>query len=315
MQSTLPPVIAALLGCVSVWFAVNGVAALVGSRSKTARLKRRIDSSGTSSGEAPKVRGLGPLLAGFAGHLGERMAPKDEHELSNTSFSLQRAGYYNANAAKIFWGVKIAVSALGILTVALAKLLTGFSAQPPVMALLLLFPAVVGIYLPNVWLKTRISKRRNQIQRSLPDALDLMVVCVESGMGLDQAINRVSSEMRISDPILSHEFKLVILELRAGKARAEALKNLARRVNLEDVNSLVTLIIQSDSFGTSIAKTLRVYSDAMRTTRYQRAEEIASKLPVKILFPLILFILPALFVVLIGPAGIKLMDVFTKMPS
>lgn len=311
MQSMLIPFIAALLGCVSVWLAVNGVASMVGSRSKLTRLKSRIGTGGSNT----RGRGFGSLITCFAGQIGQRVAPKDQSELSDTSFALQRAGFYNSNAATIFWGVKLAVSATGFLVVGLAKVVAGLETSPPVLALLLLFPAVVGLYAPNLWLRRRISKRRREIQCSLPDALDLMVVCVESGMGLDQAIHRVSSEMRITDPVLAHEFKLVILELRAGKARADALKNLARRVNLEDVNSLVTLIVQADSFGTSIAKTLRVYSDAMRTTRYQRAEEIASKLPVKILFPLILFILPALFVVLIGPASIKLMNVFTNMPS
>jgi len=310
MQATLMPILAALLGSVSVFLVVNGVAAVVGSKNKVQRLKGRMGAA-----PAAKKGGLAPLLTSLAGSLGERVAPKDQDELSSTSFALQRAGFYNASATTIFWGVKIALSVLGLISVLLAKMVSGFSASPAVLALLLIFPAVVGIYLPNVWLRSRIKKRRNEIQCSLPDALDLMVVCVESGMGLDQSIHRVSTEMRITDPVLSHEFKLMILELRAGKARSEALKNLARRVNLEDVNSLVTLIVQADSFGTSIAKTLRVYSDAMRTTRYQRAEEIASKLPVKILFPLILFILPALFVVLIGPASIKLMNVFTNMPS
>lgn len=312
MQASLIPYLSALLACVSVWFAFNGVASLVSSRSKIERLKSRM---GGSSKASAKGRGLGAIITGLAGLVGERVAPKDADELSSTSFALQRAGFYNANATTIFWGVKLAVCVLGFALVLLAKAVSGFEAAPAVLALLVLFPAVVGMYIPNVWLRSKISKRRNEIQRSLPDALDLMVVCVESGMGLDQAIHRVSTEMRFTDPVLAHEFKLVILELRAGKARADALKNLARRVNLEDVNSLVTLIVQADSFGTSIAKTLRVYSDAMRTTRYQRAEEIASKLPVKILFPLILFILPALFVVLIGPASIKLMNVFTNMPS
>jgi tight adherence protein C len=310
MQTMLIPALTAILGCVSVWISVNGLASMIGSKNKVAKIKGRIGSSGVTA----KSSGFTPMLAGFAGQLGEHVAPKDESELSNTSFALLRAGFYGKNAAKIFWGAKIALASAGLFLALAIRFLTGFEAAMGVVLLVVIVPGVIGMYLPNYWLKNRIAKRRHAIQCSLPDALDLMVVCVEAGMGLDQAIHRVSEEMSVSDPILSQEFKLVILELRAGKARQDALKNLARRVNLEDVNSLVTLIVQSDSFGTSIAKTLRVYSDAMRTTRYQRAEEIASKLPVKILFPLILFILPALFMVLAGPASIKLMGVFKQMP-
>ena len=132
------------------------------------------------------------------------------------------------------------------------------------------------------------------------------MVCVEAGVGLDAAINRVGEEMRLSNKVLSEEFRLLSLELRAGKTRRDALRNLAMRTDLEDVSSFVTLLIQTDKFGTSVAQAVRVQSDSMRRKRFQRAEEMAAKLPVKLVFPLILFIFPALFIVVLGPAAIRI---------
>jgi tight adherence protein C len=142
-----------------------------------------------------------------------------------------------------------------------------------------------------------------------PDALDLLVVCVEAGMGLDAAIKRVGEEMKLSNKILSDELNLLNLEFRAGKPRQSALRNLAIRTGLEEMSNFVTLLIQTDRFGTSVARALRVHSESMRTRRYQKAEETATKLPVKLVFPLILFILPTLFITILGPAAIKIIRV------
>ena len=172
--------------------------------------------------------------------------------------------------------------------------------------------ALLGFYLPDIWLRQKTDKRKEKILNALPDALDLLVVCVESGMGLDSAIYRVAQEMRLNSPELSDELQLMNLELRAGKSRRDALKNLALRTNLEEINSLVTLLIQTDQFGTSMADALRIYSDSYRTQRYQRAEELAAKLPVKLIFPLVIFIFPALFVVLLGPAAISIYNALLK---
>ncbi len=194
----------------------------------------------------------------------------------------------------MFWGVKAGLTLCGLLLGLVIRLLAGDDIPLGMVALLFICPAVVGLYAPNVWLSRRIKARRLDITNSLPDALDLLVVCVEAGMGLDQAFARVAREMAATNPVLAEELNLVILELRAGKSRAEALKNLAARVALEDVNSLVTLIVQADAFGTSV-------------------EEIAAKMPVKLLFPLVFCILPALFVTIMGPAFITLMRVFEQM--
>ena len=149
-------------------------------------------------------------------------------------------------------------------------------------------------------------RRKDMIVKGFPDALDLLVVCVEAGMGLDAAINRVAEEIRLSSPVLSDEFRILNLELRAGKARADALRNLGVRTDVEEVRNFATLLVQTDRFGTSVAQALRVHSDAMRVRRYQKAEELAGKLPVKLMVPLIFFIFPAIFVVVIGPAVIQI---------
>jgi tight adherence protein C len=166
--------------------------------------------------------------------------------------------------------------------------------------------ALIGFYLPDLYLKLMIRGRKQQIVLGFPDALDLLVVCVEAGMGLDAAISRVADEINLSSRVISEEFRILNLELRAGKSRLDALRNLGTRTDVEDVRSFSTLLIQTDRFGTSVAQALRVHSDAMRTQRYQKAEELAAKLPVKMMFPLILFIFPAIFVVIVGPAAIQI---------
>jgi tight adherence protein C len=169
--------------------------------------------------------------------------------------------------------------------------------------------AACGYYGPVLWLRRAIGSRKDALQRAIPDALDLMVVCVEAGLGLDQAIGRVGEEVKRAHPELSDELNILALELRTGVSRREALRNLAHRTDLEEVRNLVAILVQTDRFGTSIGQALRVHADAMRTTRGLKAEELAAKLPVKMLFPLIFFIFPIMFIVLIGPAAIKMVRV------
>jgi tight adherence protein C len=177
----------------------------------------------------------------------------------------------------------------------------------------MLFPAfligsmVAGYYGPQMWLRNMITKRKERLVNGFPDALDLMVVCVEAGLGLDQAMNRVGNEVKQGHPDLGEEFILLNLELRAGLSREQALRNLVNRTDLEDIRSLVALLIQTDRFGTSIGLALRVHSDSMRLKRRLKAEEKGAMLPVKLMIPLILFIFPALMVVIIGPGVINLM--------
>jgi tight adherence protein C len=177
----------------------------------------------------------------------------------------------------------------------------------------MLFPAFLigsmfaGYYGPQMWLRNMISKRKELLVNGFPDALDLMVVCVEAGLGLDQAIYRVGTEVKQGHPDLGEEFILLNLELRAGLSREQALRNLVNRTDLDDIRSLVALLIQTDRFGTSIGQALRVHSDSMRLKRRLKAEEKGAQLPVKLMIPLILFIFPALMVVIVGPGVISLM--------
>lgn len=305
---TLAPLAVAVLGFVSVLLMGIALMGVAGGRTRTARLERRLH--GKTKEQAP---GLGAALASRAQQLGERVGPKNEQELHKISKDLVLAGINTRNGAAIFWGVKTVLTLGGIMAGLGLRMLLPQGTPPAVHVVVCMLPASLGLYLPNVWLRMRTGKRRQAIVNAMPDCLDLLVVCVEAGMGLDQALARVGSELRLTSPILADELRTVSLELRAGKGRSDALRNLAQRVGVDDITSLVTLIVQADAFGTSVAQTLRVYSDSLRTTRYQRAEEIAAKMPVKILFPLIFFILPALLVTIMGPAALKLMVVFQKM--
>ena len=194
----------------------------------------------------------------------------------------------------------------------IALMFLGIPVRKMALLMLLLTLALAGFYGPDLWVRLAIARRQEKITDGFPDALDMMVVCVEAGMGLDQAIKRVSDEMKLNYRVISEEFGQMNMELRAGRSRQDAMRNLAARTDVEDVKSLVTLLIQTDKFGTSIAQALRVHSDSMRTKRRQRAEERAMKLPVKLLFPLILFIFPSLFVAVIGPGAIKIYRVLIQ---
>jgi tight adherence protein C len=171
----------------------------------------------------------------------------------------------------------------------------------------------VAYVVPSMVLARMAKRRQHRIRLGLPDALDLLVVSVEAGLGLDQAIQRVSDELAFAHPDLSDELRLINLELRAGKARADALHNLATRTALDDVSSLVTMLVQTDKFGTSVAQSLRVHSETLRTKRRQRAEEAAAKTGAKMVFPLVLCIFPAIWVVTLGPAVIKFIQILLPM--
>lgn len=249
----------------------------------------------------------------FISSLGNRIKPKDEEEISHLRGSLTRAGYRAHRAVLVFFGYRVFLAGLFPAIFFLGKVFFVRTVQPGSLTAIAVLLAVAGYYLPNLWLKIKTSSRQEKMLEGFPDALDLMVVCVEAGMGLDAAINRVGEEMKLRNAVVSEEFRLMGLELRAGKLRREALRNLGMRTGLDEVKSLMTLLIQTDKFGTSIAQALRVHSDSMRTRRYQKAEEIAAKLPVKLVFPLIFFIFPSLFVVVIGPGVIRIFRVL--LPS
>lgn len=241
--------------------------------------------------------------------LGRLVQTEKQEDLSRIRKRLVKAGYHGDAALKLFFGSKVFFAlALASLPVTLKFTVLPLTAAQSLA--LVTFCVVSGFYLPDLFVYEMTQIRKRRIFQSFPDALDLMVVCVEAGMGLDAAIKRVGDEMAIKSKILSEEFRLLSLELRAGNPRPVALRNLAMRTDLEDVSSLVTLLVQTDRFGTRVAQALRVHSDSMRTKRYQLAEETAAKLPVKMVFPLIFFIFPALSITVLGPALINLYRVF-----
>jgi tight adherence protein C len=236
------------------------------------------------------------------GSLGKFLHPKKAESISEIRRMFFKAGYRKEGAAPLFFGLKVFLALLLFAGATMAKVVFWPDVPSSRFTYILFTSIFAGFYLPNLWIKLRIARRKEQIQHGIPDALDLMVVCVEAGVGLDAAINKVSDEIKTAHPELADELRLVNLEIRAGKQRQEALKNLVWRTDSDDLSSLVTLLIQTEKFGTSVAQALRVHSDGMRTRRYQRAEEIAQKLPIKLIFPLALFILPMFLLIVLGPA-------------
>jgi tight adherence protein C len=225
--------------------------------------------------------------------------PLSPAEANKSRGWLMQAGYREARHETIYFGLRVFCALLGLLVVVSA---TGFDSP----YLLVGIPAL-GFLLPRFVLKRMIRERQRRIRVGLADALDLTVICVEAGLSLDQALARVGQDLRYAHPDLSDEFYLVNLEMRAGKPRPEALRNLADRTGVDDIRALVGVLIQTDRFGTSVAQALRVHSDSLRTERRQRAEEQAAKTTIKMIPALVIFVLPSMFFVTLGPAVIGLL--------
>ena len=223
---------------------------------------------------------------------------------SKAQLPMVRAGYRSASAMMAMQGMKI------LMPVAFVALVFATGMYRLNVVFVPLLAAVVGYLLPELWLMWRVQARQHRLRLALPDALDMLVICVEAGLGLDQALMRVAQELRITHPQLSEELQLVNMEMRVGKTRLEAMRELARRTGVEDIKALVAMLIQTERFGTSIAQSLRVHSDDLRMKRRQRAEEMSAKTTVKMVPPLVFFIFPALMVVILGPAVIMLMRQF-----
>ncbi|MFZ0337304.1 MAG: type II secretion system F family protein [Terracidiphilus sp.] len=237
----------------------------------------------------------------------ENLMPKSKQEVSIIRQRLTRAGYRNESAIKIFYGTKVATP----IVLAAIALVTGLANLGPFFVYLLAFG--VGFLGPDFYLGKMIAKRQKKINRGLPDVLDLLVICMEAGLSLDQATARTAQELTQSQPELCDELNIVVLEQHAGRARSDSWKNLSERTGVESVRNLVSMLVQTEQFGTSIAKMLRVHSDSLRVQRIQAVEEMASKTSVKLVFPLVLFIFPALFLVTLGPAAIVMVEAFSKL--
>ena len=303
------PLLIALFTFLAVLLASSAVFLYMNSREALQTWRRRADGTHSvteATGAAEQMMAqFHALLEWFA-----RMnQPSNVDEVRATRRQLITAGYRSGKAPVFFAGAKLF---LAVLMTALIALVPAKTLGFPTFSNLVFYyvlAATCGYYAPTLWLRRAIAQRKGALQRAIPDALDLMVVCVEAGLGLDQAITRVGEEVKRTHPALSDELNLLAMELRTGVSRQEALRNFAHRTDLEEVRNLVALLIQTDRFGTSIGQALRVHADAMRTTRRLRAEELAAKLPVKLLFPLVFFIFPSMFIVLLGSAVIQMVRV------
>ncbi len=298
----LLPILAFVFGSLLV-----AAAAMALAPSGASALERRlgeVTGSGIKAIESEE-RAYGKALVDGFRRLGA-VAPKQKSEVGKLQQRLTAAGYRGNEALVVFYGIR-----LGVAFTAFLILSTPLIVQPNLLFAVL--GAVIGYVLPAMVLARMAKARQHRIRLGLADVLDLLVVSVEAGLGLDQAIQRVGQELAFAHPDLCDELRLINLELRAGKARADALHNLGERTGVDDVTSLVAMLVQTDKFGTSVAHSLRVHSETLRTKRRQRAEEAAAKTGVKMVFPLVCCIFPAIWVVSIGPAAIKFIQVIGPM--
>jgi tight adherence protein C len=284
----------------------------------TSAATERLKSMGGAGGLSGVVSATVEAEPSAAGALAERMAsplqrlaPPSAAEARKVQKELMHAGFRSANGPAVYRGLQLLSLVFFPAAVAFACAVLG---RPLSSALIWIIVAVaVGGYLPRFVLKRLIRRRQLLLRWGLADALDLMVVSIEAGLGLNAALVRVGEELRTVHPDMSDEFEITNLEIRVGRERDEALRNLSERCGVDDLKSLVAMLIQADRFGTSIAKAVRVYADSLRTKRRQRAEQAAQKAAVKLLMPLALFLFPTLFIVVLGPAALNLMDTFGKM--
>ena len=283
---------------------IIGAAALAFMPNRAAAIDRRLEELTLGRDEEEQKPRFQSLVGVFK-RIGEKV-PRSPKEMGPLRLRLVQAGYRREEALTIFFGIRVMFALVLFMFFS-----TSIVARPNMTMALAGLGA--GYVLPGMLLARLAKRRAHKIRLSLADALDLLVVSVEAGLGLDQAMSRVAAELNFAYPQLSEELKLINLELRAGKPRAEALRNLADRTGVDDLSSLVTMLIQTDKFGTSVAQSLRVYSETLRTKRRQRAEEAAAKTGVKMVFPLVFCIFPAIWVVTIGPAAIRFMTVLFPM--
>lgn len=269
-------------------------------------IERRLgEVIGESARAVNPSSGLPPFVMDWLRKLGAA-APRSSSEMSKLQQRLTIAGYRNREAVVVFFGLRVAI-ALSVFVLLMSPLIKHSNVG------VALAGCGVAYVLPGIVLARMAKKRQHRMRLGLADALDLLIVTVEAGLGLDQAIQRVSEELAFAHKDLTDELKLINLEIRAGKARAEALQNLSLRTGLDDIASLVTMLVQTDKFGTSVAQSLRVHAETVRTKRRQRAEEAAAKTGAKMVFPLVICIFPAIWVVTVGSAVIKFVQVLLPM--
>lgn len=253
------------------------------------------EASGKQRGLSGTIQHAGASLGGMVGRF-EGALPKSRAEVSLTRQRFISAGYRDESVVSIFYGAKVVLMA-ALLVVALVTGLASFN-----YFFVILFALAAGFLAPDYWLRAKISNRQKQIKNGLPDVLDLLVICVEAGLSMDQATLRTAQELTAAQPALSDELGVIVMEQRMGCPRSDAWRHFAERTGVESVRNLVTILVQAEQFGTSISKTLRIQSETLRMKRVQQVEERAAKTSVKLMFPLAVFIFPVLFLVTLGPA-------------
>jgi tight adherence protein C len=285
---------AAMMGLAIFALLIALMLVVVGVSDPLRRRLRRLEAS-AATGNPAGGAGLGQWL----GPMGERLVPTEEEARSRIARDLRRAGKRSPGAVNLFFGVRLLFTVvpplLLILVVPFVRL------EPAVSIMLVVITAIAGYLLPRFWLERTIKRRGLLLRRALPDALDLLVVCSEAGLGLGAAIQRVARDLEVSHPELAEELHLFGLQTRAGMDNKAALRDLEERTGVDDIRGLVTTLLQSMRFGTSIAMTLRIYAVELRDKRTQEAEEKAAKVSTKMLFPLIFCVFPSFFVVALGP--------------
>ena len=286
---------------VAFGIALLAMALLAPSRTRQ-RLASLTDSPGAAETESVWIEQVVKVAKPFA----KLSIPEEGWEKSPLRTRFMNAGWRNPSTPVVYFAAKTVLAVMLPLLVTLFMAPRLGSTSGNLFMFLLLLCAAIGYYLPNALLARTVEHRQREIFESFPDALDLLTVCVEAGLGLDSALAKVAEEIHIKSLVLSQELQLVLMEMRAGFSKEKALRNLALRTGVEDVDTLVAMLIQSERFGTSMADSLRVHADNLRTKRRFRAEEAAAKIALKLLFPLIFFIFPSLLVVLMGPAVIQI---------
>ena len=269
------------------------------------RLSTVVTPRGRDGSLRNTIQQTGFSLGGIVGNF-ERMLPKSQADVSIVQQRLIRAGYRNDAALKFFYGAKVIVP----IALCLLVLVTGLAHSNSFFVYAVV--AGLGYLIPDFWLGRSITSRQASIRLGLPDVLDMLVICIEAGLSVDQATTRTAEELRLGQPAISDELGLVVLEQRAGRALSEAWKKFADRTGVDSERNLVTVLVQSELLGTSVARTLRVHADTLRTQRRQRVEEQAAKTTIKLIFPLVLFIFPSLFLVTLGPAVIIMSESFHR---
>jgi tight adherence protein C len=243
--------------------------------------------------------------------LGTLLLPREESGLAHRKQQLLQAGFFSSNALRNFMGVTVVLMLIFPVVFVLIPYALGFLALRWALAACLLANSA-GMLAPNIWLRSRVKTRQRLLLQGLPDALDMLVMCLEGGVSLMAAVQRVTGELQTVHPVLSMELNIVVREIQLGLSAGEALKKMGDRCGLADVRNLASILLQSERYGASLVKALRTHSDSWRQERQNQAEEIAQKAAVKILFPTLLCIFPAIFIVLLGPAAFQLADLFGK---